>query len=454
MTILALAPMALIQATTLNADAIHNGGCFLFIAWILHLSFSTTSKYFTRNELIVTCLMIFLLFSLKTSAFPLILLLFLIPAKKFKNLMQKLLFISITLTLFLVLGVGWNIIATSQIKYGAMPVGSDFLNQTKYILTNPLKFLMILISDPVIHADKYLTQWMGVFPTGYWEMPALVYFLFPISLFLAWLLDRSQQSISLRIRFNLFILFLISFFATILIIYISFTPVGTVTVPNIYGRYFLGITPLLFLAITQNASVVRKEKQRLSVIMLSISATLLITALGMFLSYHIPCGMWYYTPGKCYMPQYKNWNPAINNSIALQKGISINQNIESGCNDFDGIRLWTFNRNIANSSSIFVELKELHTDKVIASKNIPPEQIKNNNWLEIAFPKIPDSFHQRYVIHISTTSPKDDIQLALGEPNEYRFDLFVNNKLIERDLLFQQRCALGLNNLLELDKKN
>jgi hypothetical protein len=69
--------------------------------------------------------------------------------------------------------------------------------------------------------------------------------------------------------------------------------------------------------------------------------------------------------------------------------------------------------------------------------------------MEFSFPKISDSFHQRFVIHISSDSANDEISLALGEPFEYRFNLSVNGQTMDRDLLFQHRCALGLDSLFK-----
>ena len=74
--VLALAPMAMIQAVTISADPLTNGMSFLFVAWSLYLV--EGKKTIDKKNFWITMLLVFLLFNVKPNSTLLVLLLVLL----------------------------------------------------------------------------------------------------------------------------------------------------------------------------------------------------------------------------------------------------------------------------------------------------------------------------------------------------------------------------------------
>ncbi len=89
--VLALAPMAMIQAVSISADPLTNGVSFLFVAWSLYLV--EGNKSISKKNFLVTMLLVFLLFSVKPNSSPLVLLLVLLKPVQFSNSREKLFFL-------------------------------------------------------------------------------------------------------------------------------------------------------------------------------------------------------------------------------------------------------------------------------------------------------------------------------------------------------------------------
>ena len=102
---LALAPMCLIQATSISADPVVFGMAFLFIAWVLKLS-SDPSGGMTKKELLITCLLTLSLGTLKTNMIFLLVLLLIIPKRKYAG-KKTWIAVLVSALLSLVLAFGW-----------------------------------------------------------------------------------------------------------------------------------------------------------------------------------------------------------------------------------------------------------------------------------------------------------------------------------------------------------
>ena len=304
--ILVLSPMAIYQASTISTDAISNGIGFLFVSCCLLI---TTLPQIKWKQWIILGLLFALLFLAKINMAILAFLpFFILPASRFK-MKRGLLLLGILTLLLAVLEVGgWNMLAYSRF-YTALP-GADPSAQLAYIITHPLSTIGLLISDLGTHILSYLKGWIADFGYGYWGPPWIIYLLYSLALITALFINGDTQP-GKRTRLGLFLVFGLSFLATIMSLYISYTPVGSAEIQGVHGRYFTVIFPLLFLGIYGLSSISR-QLNRSALIKLAIGLTvlgILLFSTGMYLAFYVRCGTAYYHSGVCYQPVYKNWSP-------------------------------------------------------------------------------------------------------------------------------------------------
>ena len=145
--VLALAPMALIQAVSISADPLTNGMSFLFVAWSLYLV--EGKKSVDKKNFWITMLLVFLLFSVKPNSTPLVLLLVLLKPAQFSSRRTLAFFWLAIAALFLIEVGGWTMI---QFQAEAARRG---LTETQ-----TAGFLTVFLSDPIgVHREPGRVCW-------------------------------------------------------------------------------------------------------------------------------------------------------------------------------------------------------------------------------------------------------------------------------------------------------
>ena len=154
----------------------HQCSLFPFLAYLLHLRFQ--KEQISRKDIWILLLLLALLFAVKINAIVLTLLLFLLPRKKFQTRELWIDLILGGMVLFLVLVVGWNLVAFSLRRPFLVDPGVDPFGQMKFILTQPLHFLMIVINNLFEYSTVLIKEWVGVMGYRYWAYPGILYILF------------------------------------------------------------------------------------------------------------------------------------------------------------------------------------------------------------------------------------------------------------------------------------
>ena len=146
-----------------------------------------------------------------TLAFLALLPFVILPPSRFKIKHGYLLLAISALVLALLEVGGWDILA-----YYAFHrfTGANPANQVHYLLTQPLSFAWVLLSDVGIHGLSYLRGWIADYGYGYWGSPLLIYPLYGFALIAA-LLVRGDTHPDRRTRLGLTIVFIIAFLATL-----------------------------------------------------------------------------------------------------------------------------------------------------------------------------------------------------------------------------------------------
>jgi uncharacterized membrane protein len=435
----ALSPMAMLQAGTISPDAYTNAISFLFVAWIIHLSYRDLPMTWFRTS--ATLVLVALLLVAKVNVIFLILLFVLLP-KREMNTWKYLAVITGTLLVISVAVVYWNVRAFE--KFPTNAAGYGVIPQLQYILSHPLAYLQTFFKDIGVHGISYYYQWVGVYGYGYPKVPGVIYPLFSILLLVVWLFDTPDQAIRRRLRVVLSIAFIAGYVFTVTMLYLTSSATGDPLIRFVHGRYLIPVAPLLFLALLPRWKIVRFKLPVHWIAPAGSAIVLLLYSLGMIASFYMTCGTSYYTQGLCYQPVYKNWDPNAHASPILKEGISLTQSFSTVCSPMQSFRVWVENKEEGVQGSTVFILRDSSSGAEITRQVIQNVSAPTNGWLEIGFAPVDEAVGQTYEIEIASedVGPSGSLAFGISAKQEYWDGSFrMNGEHQESDILFQYGCA-------------
>ena len=444
LALLAVSPVAILQAATISADSISNGIAFLFIGGILAIA---QNKEIGWKKWWGILLLVFILFMAKVNLLFLILLLALISPKRYQKKIMLPLLVVLLVVLFLSEVVGWSVLAYPRL--GTPPEGTDPIGQVQFILTHLPTALGVVFGHALRTLGERLRDWMAIYGYNYWPVPKVTYWLYAASLVFALFVKRDDETIpAKRERWMLGVLFSLGYIATIALMYVTFTPVGAEDVIGVQGRYFFVVLPLLFLALFGVIHHAEQGVYKRRGLVLTTSLTLGVLSLvaysvGGWLSYHVPCGSQYYQSGYCYQPRYKNFLPEGNSSPVLTEDLILAQEFIPECDGMTTLRFWVNENNVAQGGSVRVSLTDLGGESVY-EENLFTSNIVEKGWQSISFDPFWDSAERAYLLTLTSSAPNSDLKIAYSLRPEYRDGkLYENGEPVEEDLIFQYGCVAG-----------
>ncbi len=219
LAILAASPVAILQASTISADAISNGIAFLFIGGALAIANQKEIRWKEWGWLVA---LFFILFLGKVNIVPLAIIPFIIiHPSRFTMRYGYLLLLAATFVLFTIEVIGWSALAYSQLH--ALPDGTDPRGQVLFILQQPIEFLSILAQTIRGRWFSYLLDWIAIYGFAYWPVPAWTFYLFAAALIVALFINKDL--ISTRTRAGVLLVFFLSYVGTYILLYITGNPV-------------------------------------------------------------------------------------------------------------------------------------------------------------------------------------------------------------------------------------
>lgn len=440
LAILASSPVAILQASTVSADAISNGIAILFIAASLALA---GKKELNWKEWISFTLLFLILFWGKLNIVPLALLPFLLlKPSQFKMRFGYWTLIATAVSLFVLEAVGWNLLAYSRLSTAAER--ADPLGQLHFILADPFGFSTILANNIWTKTFDYLHDWIAIYGYNYWPVPAGVYYLYMADLLAALFTRVNERESDKRTRMALGVVFIITYLVTVLSLYITFTPVGSEVIDGVQGRYFITVMPLLFLALACPPTFKRIQLPVLLPAALG-AASLILYVAGMYLSYHVPCGSQYYQAGLCYQPNYKNWAPDEVYSPPVSSQLTLAQEIVPECGGMTEVRIWMDAAGSDPDGTTEFILTDAGKGRDIVNVSILNSEFPSGNWYSLKFPPDWTSNGRFYLLTI-----RGDKQSGGGPRIAYSLrpeypagKLFENDQALGQDLIFQTGCIAG-----------
>jgi uncharacterized membrane protein len=442
--VLTASPMALFQATTISTDAISNGIGFLFIAGCLRAAQLKEIDWKECGNLI---LLIFLLFLAKLNLIPLILLPFLlIPASKFTRKGIYAFLLATTVILFVVEVAGWNIL-TSRHLDPLLANEANLTAQLLYIAGHPFIFLQTILKDLVTNGLVYFRGWINGYGYFYWTPPQIVSLFFLLSLGSALLSSSAPEQVSRKSHIVFIFLFIAGYLATILSLYVSFTPVGLDEILGVQGRYFIPLALLLFLSIS---SLLVTRKTGISSpkwVVGFLAITLSLNIAGIILSFYVPCGTTLYQTGLCYQPLYKDFTSETRLSQPITDEVSLTQEIQVACNGLTELRVLITPSVPKDKGVTRFILQDQMKDQILMDSSVPNDQISAETWYPLSFRPDWNSAGRKYILEILSTSTSTGQGLKFlysPQPELDLGNLYENGQAVQEDVVLQYGCITGL----------
>lgn len=241
---IALLPINLNAFASLSADALTISSTLFFASYILYLKYDKNKEKLNRKDYMVLILSSIIVSMCKIVYLPLCLCLFLIPNSKFDSKKEKYIKTGILFGIVVILNLLWLRFASRfLIEYNA---GVNSKEQVIFILTNPLKYCIIILRTLNINFQNY---YLGIVGNGISHMSvnisSIYHFMLLILLTVLFLGNEDKE-----FDFDIFTrgIFILIFVGIIVLIftslYVQWTSVGKPIIEGVQARYFI---PILFL---------------------------------------------------------------------------------------------------------------------------------------------------------------------------------------------------------------
>jgi uncharacterized membrane protein len=442
--VLALSPIALFQAATLTPDAISNGLGFLFIAGNLRAAKLEKLDWKQVGTLI---LLVFLLFLTKLNLLPLILLpLLIVPPSKFTARGTYASLLITIVVFFLIEVVGWNVIAAAR-SAPLLANEADPGAQLAYMAGHPFAFLQTLFKDFMTNGLMYFQGWVNGYGYYYWSPPQVVSMFFLLGLGFVLLFDSTREQVNRKFHIAFILVFIAGYLATIISLYATFTPVGADQVLGVQGRYFIPLALPLFLTLA-SFSWMRKLPAPSSTWAVAFLGTALsLNLLGIWLSFHVPCGSTFYQTGLCYRPLVRDFPDDVSASPSLVEAVSLTQELKVACDGLTELRVLASSSAPGDRGSTRFLLMDSMTDRTLFDTSIRNDEFSAENWYSVGFEPDWESAGKQYTLTIFgvDSTPEQGLKLLYTVQSEFDLgNLYQGKQLMQQDIVLQYGCAAGL----------
>lgn len=287
--VLALLPISLYQASVVTADNVANGLALLLIALVMRLCIEGYENN-NKNLLYLAIATAILLPLVKINYIILSASLLVLPAYHIQYRKLRINLKYLGLVAATVCGVLWSLAVrvTAHGPVSQRPDGAPITpnKQLLFILSSPLKFMVVTARTVVHDIDSYLQSLLALIGWNYVTIPTAFILLLSISIFVAMLFAESDLE---KIKREIFIVagFSVLGMASIFVaLYMAFNPTGYRVIEGVQGRYFLPFVMPVLLAIGVILPLEVKLKHKVapylfgftSVVTLSVSVVYYIAA--------------------------------------------------------------------------------------------------------------------------------------------------------------------------------
>ena len=258
-----LMPMALILAATYSNDGYCIGTVAIFIAYCLKLKYEKETINIKDFGILIGLFLLML--TAKSMAYILVgCIALMLPIKatlkKNKKYLPIITIVSIISVIILILGV--ITVKNTHIKEDARAAGNISVSgQINSILHNPVLDIRVAANHikntflnmnwyKMLHDDKFFTENCQVV-------------LIPLMLFMLYVaITEDDYNFKISNKVVMIVTFLFVYGMTSLVLYLSFSPVGSLNIGGYQTRYIIPILPLLLFCLSSNNIIVKNKENR------------------------------------------------------------------------------------------------------------------------------------------------------------------------------------------------
>jgi uncharacterized membrane protein len=284
MIIIGLIPTAMFLACNYSYDPPITALILLGMGYLLYEMENKNILLSKKNLLII--LVSFIIASCPKAIYAfLILFLLLLPKSKFNsNKNCKAFKIFVILTLLLMVSTFILPTVTSPTSAGDIRGGNTSVSgQIAIIMHSPLSFAKVFWNNAVLQFFNKFFNVTSIESFSYLGSQSSnnIYYLFLILLFLSLIINNNKQNYNINLKFKILTMNIIAIITVMiwLALYLSFTPVGSLSINGVQNRYFIPlIFPLILLFYSNKIKCEIDDKKIYSIMTISL---LLITFLPM-----------------------------------------------------------------------------------------------------------------------------------------------------------------------------
>lgn len=257
--LIALIPMVIQQAASMSPDGLLIGISFLFTSYCLHLAF--VKEKVDIKDIIKIVIMSMMIISMKVVYTPLILLLTLINAKKFKHKWDLILLVIGMIVAGGLINVLW-VNAVSFVNTVATPSPNvNSVQQIKYVLHYPFGYIYTLFNTFIQSSEFYAESLVGILGWLDYSLPyPLIYSYIFLIIFNSIANDEKEEFKISNIQKGILLFTSLSIIILVITsLYVAWTDVGTSKVSGVQGRYFIPIILSLLLAFANNKVTIKSR---------------------------------------------------------------------------------------------------------------------------------------------------------------------------------------------------
>lgn len=267
--VIALMPMNLFLAASLNQDAVINSLSMLLIAYLLRLS--TQECAVQRRDLVLVGMLAILLALSKPVNALFSFLFLMVPKNRFGSSRDYLSYFAVLVFSTFAAVVLWSAIA-KDVFVSLMP-WSSYKGQMAVVLSNPLDYLMVNIRTFWTYKGLYLKShvgqlgWLDTVLPG-WVILGYYLLLGGISLY------ENGLKIPTSVKYLFAVIFVGGILGISLSLHLICSPVGAPYIHGIQGRYFIPFAPLFWLLL--NNGYIRTKLDSIKIANFAVLLFLLI----------------------------------------------------------------------------------------------------------------------------------------------------------------------------------
>lgn len=239
---LGLLPITISEFASMSSDALTISSCIFYISYILYLKYDDNKSKINKLDITILAIFSIIVSLCKIVYVPLCLLLFILPKEKFSSKKAKYISTICIFVVSLIINLSWLAYASGFLI--EVNPGVKSAKQVKYILTNPISYLLILFRTMHIYNQTFILSLCGE-GLGHYNAQASVLFVFPCLVVFAMLFfvndDKSRKEFDIITKLVFLFVFVVIVLLIYTSLYVAWTQYKAPVILGVQSRYFLPV---------------------------------------------------------------------------------------------------------------------------------------------------------------------------------------------------------------------